>query len=133
MEIERINPPAMPDSESIGYSQISIVEPGRIAYVSGQVAIRSNNAQIPTELHDQMKIVSENVKEAVKAVGATVKDIVLARVYVVDLDSEKLELIMPVFLSTFEGEKPCVTGVGVQALASPEFLVEMEVVIRVPN
>ena len=132
MSIERVNPSTLPNSEAIGYSQISIVEPGKMAYVSGQVATRPDSEEIPSDIYQQMEIVSVNVKEAVKAVGASAKDIVQARVYVVDLNPEKLEALMPAFRSTFEGEKPCVTGIGVQALASPEFLVEMEVIIRLP-
>nr|WP_275041440.1 RidA family protein [Vibrio galatheae] len=123
----------MPNSEAIGYSQISIVEATRMAYVSGQVAITKNSDEVPRGLYEQMKVVSDNVKQAVIAVGASPKDIVQARVYVVDLNPEKLEILMPAFLDTFDGEQPCVTGIGVQALASPEYLVEMEVVISLPN
>ncbi|KJY81938.1 endoribonuclease L-PSP [Vibrio galatheae] len=133
MSIERLNPPTMPNSEAIGYSQISIVEATRMAYVSGQVAITKNSDEVPRGLYEQMKVVSDNVKQAVIAVGASPKDIVQARVYVVDLNPEKLEILMPAFLDTFDGEQPCVTGIGVQALASPEYLVEMEVVISLPN
>ncbi|MBJ7537078.1 RidA family protein [Marinomonas transparens] len=133
MCIERLNPSTMPNSEAIGYSQISIVDPGRMAYVSGQVATRPNSDEIPSDLHSQMEIVSENIKEALTAVGASPKDIVQARVYAVDLNPDKMEILMPVLLSIFEGEKPCITGVGVQALASPEFLVEMEMVVSLPN
>ncbi|MFC3153244.1 RidA family protein [Litoribrevibacter euphylliae] len=133
MSIIRVNPETMPNSAEIGYSQISIVEPGRMAYVSGQVATRPNEELIPDSLAEQMQIVSENAQAALSAVGAEPKDIVLARVYVVDLTPEKLEELMPAFLSTFDGAKPCVTGIGVQALASPEFLVEMELVVRLPD
>ncbi len=76
MSIDRVNPATMPNSEEIGYSQISIVEPGRMAYVSGQVATRPAGEEIPNDLVKQMLIVSENVKEAVKAVGASAEDIV---------------------------------------------------------
>ncbi|WP_417598053.1 RidA family protein [Oceanospirillum sp.] len=133
MLIERLNPPTMPNSEAIGYSQISIVNPGRMAYISGQVATQRNSDEIPCDLASQMEVVSENIKAALTALGASPKEIVQARIYVVDLMPEKMEVLMPVLLSIFEGEKPCITGVGVQALASPEFLVEMEMVVRLPN
>src|SRR5690606_8474915 len=36
--IKRVNPETLPDAGRAGYSQISIVEPARLAFVSGQVA-----------------------------------------------------------------------------------------------
>ncbi|WOD36965.1 hypothetical protein [Nodosilinea sp. E11] len=43
------------------------------------------------------------------------------------------EEVMPPFLATFEGAQPCVTGVGVEALAAAELQVEMELVVRLPD
>lgn len=131
--IVRLNPSTMPDAGKVGYSQISIVKPGRMAYVSGQVAWRPNGAAVPDSLSGQMSLVSANAKAALVAIGATAQDIVMARVYVVNLTPERLEEVMPPFLATFDGAQPCVTGVGVQALASPELQVEMELVVRLPD
>lgn len=131
--ITRLNPPTLPNSGEVGYSQISIVEPGRMAYISGQVAWQVNGEPVPKRLAEQMVIVSANAKAALNALGATPQDIVIARVYVVDLTPERMEEVMPPFLATFEGAQPCVTGLGVAALASPELQVEMELVVRLPN
>ncbi len=131
--IVRLNPSTMPDAGKVGYSQISIVKPGRMAYVSGQVAWRPNGEAVPDSLSGQMSLVSANAKAALVAIGATAQDIVMARVYVVNLTPERLEEVMPPFLATFDGAQPCVTGVGVQALASPELQVEMELVVRLPD
>ena len=133
MNITRINPETLPNSSEIGYSQISIVEPGRVAYVSGQVAWQSNGDPVPNSLVEQMKIVSSNALSALDAIGASPSDVVLARIYVVDLTPKKLEDLMPPFMATFQGSQPCVTGIGVQALAGPELLVEMELVVRLPD
>lgn len=133
MTIIRINPETLPNSGDMGYSQISIVEPGRMAYISGQVAWQGNGEPVPNSLEEQMKIVSNNALSALDAIGATPEDIVMARIYVVDLTSERLEELMPAFISTFQGAQPCVTGVGVQALAAPELQVEMELVVRLPD
>ena len=131
--IVRLNPSTMPNAGEIGYSQISIVEPGRMAYISGQVAWRPNGEAAPDNLAEQMSIVSVNAKAALDAVGATPQDIVIARIYMVNLTSERLEEVMPPFLATFEGAQPCVTGVGVEALAAPDLQVEMELVVRLPD
>lgn len=131
--IVRLNPTTLPNTSEIGYSQISIVEPGRMAYISGQVAWRADGGPVPSSLEEQMKLVSDNARSALDALGAQPEDIVIARVYLVDLTDERLEELMPPFLSTFEGAQPCVTGVGVEALAAPELQVEMELVVRVPD
>ena len=132
-KIVRLNPPSLPNAGEMGYSQISIVEPGRMAYISGQVAWRPNGEQVPENLAEQMKIVAQNALAALNAVGATPQDIVIARVYLVNLTPERMEELMPEFIATFQGAQPCVTGVGVQALAAPELQVEMELVVRLPD
>lgn len=131
--IIRLNPSTLPNAGEMGYSQISIVEPGRMAYISGQVAWRPNGEPAPDSLAEQMSIVSVNAKAALDAVGATPQDIVIARIYMVNLTSERLEEVMPPFLATFNGIQPCVTGVGVEALATPDLQVEMELVARLPD
>lgn len=131
--IVRLNPPTLPNAGEMGYSQISIVEPGRMAYISGQVAWQPDGQAVPESLVEQMKIVAANAKAALDAVGATPHDVVIARVYVVNLTQERLEEVMPPFIATFEGAQPCVTGIGVAALAGPDLQVEMELVVRLPN
>nr|WP_290828578.1 RidA family protein [Halomonas sp.] len=117
----------------MGYSQISIVEPGRMAYISGQVAWQPNGEPVPSDVAEQMKLVAKNARSALDAVGAKPEHVVLARIYMVDLTPERLETLMPAFIATFDGAQPCVTGVGVAELAAPELQVEMELVVRLPD
>lgn len=131
--ITRLNPPSLPDAGEMGYSQISIVEPGRMAFISGQVAWRPDGEPVPENLTEQMEIVAVNAKAALTAVGATSQDVVIARVYVVNLTPERMEELMPPFLATFDGAQPSITGVGVAALAAPDLQVEMEVTVRLPD
>ena len=60
--IVRMNPSTLWNAGEMGYSQISIVEPGRMAYVSGQVAWRPNGEPVPADLAEQMTIVAANAK-----------------------------------------------------------------------
>lgn len=131
--IARLNPSTLPNAGKVGYSQISIVKPGRMAYISGQVAWRPNSDAVPDNLSGQMRLVSANARAALSAIGATAQDIVLARIYVVNLTPKRLEEVMAQLLATFDGAQPCVTGVGVQALAGPDLQVEMELVVRLPD
>lgn len=128
--IIRLNPPTLPNAAELGYSQISIVPPGRMAYLSGQVAWRPGGEPAPAGLVEQMRVVAGNAKAALDAIGASPQDVVIARVYVVDLTPARLAELMPAFLATFAGAQPCVTGVGVAALAAPELQVELELIVR---
>ncbi len=131
--ITRLNPPTLPNAAELGYSQISIVAPGRMAYLSGQVAWRPGVGPVPSDLVEQMRLVAVNAKAALDALSASPRDIVIARLYVVDLTPERLERLMPAFLATFEGARPCVTGVGVAALATPDLQIELELIVRLPE
>ena len=131
--IARLNPPSLPDAGALGYSQISVVEAGRLAFVSGQVAVRPDGAPVPASLVEQTKIVGANARAALEAIGATPQDIVMARVYMVDLTPERLDEMMPHLLAAFDGTQPSITGVGVVALAAPDLQLEMELVVRIPE
>lgn len=131
--IVRMNPSALPNAAEMGYSQISIVEPGRMAYISGQVAWRPNGEPVPADLVAQMKIVATNAKAALDALGASPEDIVIARCFMTDLTPARLNQIFPPLLEMFNGAQPCITGVGVAALAAPELQVELELTVRLPG
>jgi enamine deaminase RidA (YjgF/YER057c/UK114 family) len=131
--IVRLNPPTLPDAGAMGYSQISVVAPGRMAYISGQVAWRPDGAPPPEDLVAQMRIVAANARAALEAVGATPAHIVIARCFMTDLTPDRLEALMPALLEFFDGAQPCVTGVGVAALAAPDLQVELELTVRLPD
>jgi enamine deaminase RidA (YjgF/YER057c/UK114 family) len=131
--ISRLNPSSLADSTRLGYSQISIVEPGRVAYVSGQVASQRNDQPIPTDLTEQTRIVVRNLQSALDAIGARTEDVVLIRIFVVDLNDETLARSFPVVLDFLKGAQPCVTGIGVAALAGAELKIEVEMIVRVPG
>lgn len=131
--IVRMNPPTLPDAGRIGYSQISVVEPGRLAFISGQVAVRPGGEPVPPTLAEQAAIVASNARVALDAIGATPHDVVIARIYVVDLTPERLEEGMPAIFSAFDGAQPGITGIGVAALAAPELQIEMEMTVRLPD
>ncbi|MTH80170.1 RidA family protein [Paracoccus aestuariivivens] len=132
-QITRLNPPKLPNSEAIGYSQISIAAPGRMAYISGQVALPPEGGPVPADLAEQMKVVARNLRAALEALDAGPEHIVIAKCYVVDLTPERLAALMPPLLEAFDGAKPSLTGIGVAALAGPEFQVEVEVTVRLPG
>ena len=131
--VSRTNPPTLPDSTQIGYSQISIAESGRTAYVSGQVASLGDGSLIPDDIAEQTKRVVLNLQAALDALGADTEQIILLRIYVVDLNDEKLNSSFPILLDWLEGAQPSVTGIGVSALASPDYMLEIEMAVKLPD
>lgn len=131
--IVRMNPPTLPDFGQHGFSQISIAEPGRVAYISGQVAWTPDGAPVPEDLVEQMKVVGDNARKAVAAVGATMQDVIAARFYVTDLTPARQEQLMPELRAIFGDARPSLTGIGVAALAGPGLQVELELTVRVPD
>lgn len=132
--LSRLNPPTLPDAGAVGYSQITVVEAGtKLAYISGQVAWRASGEPAPASFEEQAAIVVENANAALAAVGATAKDLVMVRAYVVGLSHERMGQIMPYILKLFDGAKPSLTGIGVDALGAPDLLLEIEMTVRVPS
>jgi enamine deaminase RidA (YjgF/YER057c/UK114 family) len=73
--------------------------------------------------------VMENLKTALAAAGASLRDVVKLNYYVVNLNPEKLSTIREVRNKYISAEHPpASTLVGVTALAREEFLIEVEVV-----
>lgn len=129
----RMNPPTLPDAGAIGYSQITVAEPGRLAFISGQVAWRPDGKPVPEDLSEQTKLVVANARAALAASGASPKDLVMMRVYAVDLTPERLEQMWPHVLAFLDGAQPSVTGIGVAALAAPDLQLEIEMIVRLPD
>jgi enamine deaminase RidA (YjgF/YER057c/UK114 family) len=131
--LTRLNPASLPDAGAVGYSQITTVEPGRLAFVSGQVAWRRDGGPTPDTLSEQTKLVVQHAKAALKAVSASPHDIVMVRVYMIDLRPETQAEVMPHLAELFDGAQPSLTGIGVAALAAPDLQIEVEMVVRLPS
>ena len=131
--LSRLNPQTLPDAAAAGYSQITTVEPGRLAFISGQVAWKRDGGPAPHSLAEQANLVVENARAALEAVGASPDDLVMVRVYLVDLTRERLEEVWPYLHALFDGAQPSLTGVGVAALAAPDLQLEIEMTVRIPS
>lgn len=131
-KILRLNPSGIPDASQLGYSQISIVEPGRMAFVSGQVA--SSVDGLPSEsLSEQVRSATANAATALASLGAETSDIVMVRCYVTNLDDARLAELFPPLLEFLNGAQPSLTGVGVEALAGAGLQFEIEMIVRIPD
>jgi enamine deaminase RidA (YjgF/YER057c/UK114 family) len=125
---EFINPPEL--STPRGYTHIVTSEGGKTVYIAGQVPTNQKGEVVGKgDLKIQIQQVYENIKIALKAVGAEFKDVVKMTTYIVNYQPEQIAILREVrsqYLSpTYP---PANTLLGVQALFHPDILVEIEVI-----
>lgn len=130
--VTRRNPPTLWDSTANGHSQISIAEAGRLAFLSGQIAVPPDGGATPGDLAGQARMVAANLSAALDDLGASARDVVLLRIYVVDATKERFGEAASPILEMLKGEQPSVTAIGVQALYASELQLEVEMVVRLP-
>ena len=127
MTIERRNPEALPTPET--YSQVVTTEAHRLVFVAGQVAVdREGKLVGGGDLSGQVRQASRNIKTALASVGALPADIVKITTFVVNHRPEFLPIIAEARRQELGDLRPASTLIGVQALARPEFLVEIEAI-----
>jgi enamine deaminase RidA (YjgF/YER057c/UK114 family) len=130
--VSRRNPPAMWDMASLGWSQISVAEPGRLAFLSGQIAATPGREGVPEDLAGQAKLATASLAAALKELKASAQDIVMLRVYVVNATTEAFGQAIGPLRELVGDAMPSITTIGVQALYKPEIKVEIEMVVRLP-
>jgi len=128
MSNEHINPDTLFDSSAFGFTQVVASEGRRIVHCSGQTAWdRALNIVGGDDLGAQTDFALENVGRALAAAGARPADVARLRIYVVRYQPEMVETITARIAAFFApAPPPASTLLGVQALALPEFLIEIE-------
>ena len=123
-----LNPDSLFDSRQYGFSQIVVAQGRRTVYFSGQVAWDENENTIgENDLRVQVWQSLRNVETAVTIAGGTLNDIVALRIYIVHDWMDKISPISDALKTFFPGDHPPVTTwIGVESLAHPEFLIEIE-------
>ncbi|MFD4676384.1 RidA family protein [Lentzea sp. NPDC058450] len=125
MAVTLINPDGLPQVDV--YHHVAVASGSRTIYLAGQVAW---DAEL--DLAKQTEQAYTNVHTALKAAGASFKDLVRVRVYVVDWTPEKMpELLKGIENAMTELQEhatPPATLIGVASLDVPEHLVEVEAV-----
>lgn len=130
MTHEKINPPGMYDAVQYGFSHAVGHKGARTIECAGQVAWDSQcNLVGEGDLGAQVRQVFANLAEVLNAAGASPADVVRMRTYLVDYNPDMLGVIGPAIAEFFgDVTPPANTLLGVQALALPGFLVEIEMV-----
>jgi enamine deaminase RidA (YjgF/YER057c/UK114 family) len=127
---ELVAPEGLAESQKLwNYSQVVVVSPSaRIIEIAGTTGDdESGNIVAPDNFAAQVERTFANVEASLAAAGATGKDVVRVRFYVVNLDGEDhWPAINEQMRKHFGEQGPAASLVGVQALATPDILFEMD-------
>ena len=127
MPIERLDPDGL--SKPLTYSHVVVAQGSRLVFVAGQVALDADGNLVGRDdVAAQAGQVYRNIRTALAAVGAGPEDIVKLTTLVVNHRAEYLQLIADVRRQELGDIRPASTLIGVQALARPEFLIEIEAI-----
>lgn len=131
--LTRLNPTELFDSTQNHHAQGTLVEEGRLAFFSGQIAWQAGVEQAPESLGEQTELVCRNLKTCLDSVGASPDDIVNLRAYIVDMAPEMNAEVFPPLVAFLGDAMPSLTGIGVSSLFGPDLKIEIEMVVRVPD
>jgi enamine deaminase RidA (YjgF/YER057c/UK114 family) len=133
MDRRAINPDTL--APGFGYSQLVSTSGGRTLYIAGQVAFDENGALVGAgDFEAQARQVFLNLSRALTAGDATPSDIVKLGIFVVDHDLDRLSIIRDTrdAVLGLDHDPPASTLLGVQALALPDLLVEVDAIAVIP-
>jgi enamine deaminase RidA (YjgF/YER057c/UK114 family) len=119
-----------------GYSH-AVVASGRLAFVAGQVAVDAGGRLVGQgDLAAQTRQALANLQNVLAALGGGWSDVVRLGWYVTDVaDLQTVRDIRDQFLRPALGDKPnpASTLVQVASLFRPEFLIEVDAVVALPD
>lgn len=134
--IERVNPSSLCEPLGGVYTQVAIAPTGRTAYLSGQVALDSEGQLVGAGDHGaQARQCFTNIAAGLQAIGAGPEQIAKMTLHVVDLAPSLIPSIFGAGQSVFGDDWPvCAsTMLGVGMLGSPDWLIEVEVVVALSD
>lgn len=127
-DIQRINPDTLPDAGAMGYSQVTTCTPGKMIFISGQVAWTPGGDPPPDSLEDQARLAASNLGKALASAGAGPENLVSIRAFIVDYTEEKGGAAFPPVMEFLAGNQVAFTVIGCSALAGPDLQIEIEAI-----
>ena len=128
MGLERLAPAGL--FKHAAYTQVVVARGRRLVFVAGQVSIDAQGTLVaPGDFAGQVRQVFANLRIALEGAGATPADVTKITIYVVGYKPELRPLLGEARSAVFGAAAlPASTLVGVQALAEPGFLIEVEAI-----
>lgn len=113
-------------SKAFGYSQaVDIAAPERVMFCAGQTATGPDGAPpTTTDMAEQVTTAFSNLRTVLEAGDMTIADVVKLKVYTTDVDA--LLAAYGTVAGSLAPNLPAMILVGVNRLAFPELLVEIE-------
>jgi enamine deaminase RidA (YjgF/YER057c/UK114 family) len=131
MATQHINPSGV--GAPSNYTHVVSASGGSIVFISGQVGLDASGKMAGDTLESQGAQVFENLKTCLASVGATFENVLKLTTYIVNYKPEDRAIIGGLRSKYLPGTNPpASTLVGVQALAVPGLLVEIEAVAAIP-
>ena len=118
-----------PYEQAVGFSRAVVA--GRHVFVSGTAPVMPGEADPPDDAYGQARRCFEIIVAALAEAGATPRDVVRTRMYLVR--PEDVEEVTRAHAELFSEVRPAATGVIVAALFDPRWLVEIEVDALLPE
>ena len=119
------------------FSHVAIAEPGRLAFIAGQLALDEKGALVgPGDAGAQFPQVFANIAKILESLGAGFADIVELTTYLVGEESRQpwLDARGPVYDRYFpDGRYPPNTLLIISGLVQPEMKVEISAIVRLPG
>jgi enamine deaminase RidA (YjgF/YER057c/UK114 family) len=127
MPIELINPDELPTPAS--YTHVAVATGTRLVFVAGQVADDAQGALVgPGDLALQARQAFANVGRCLAAAGARPDQVARITIYVVGHCPEHLPAISAARIAAFGEHRPADTLLGVETLAEPGYLIEVDAI-----
>lgn len=127
MTLERLNPADLPTPQT--YTQVIVASGDKLVFVAGQVAEDDRGELVGDgDLAVQARQAFHNVGHALAAAGARPDQVTKLTIFVLNYRDDCLPAIEAGRLALFGDHKPADTLVGVEALAHPGCLIEVEAI-----
>ena len=131
MPTQHINPSGV--GAPSNYTLVVSASGGSIVFISGQIGLDASGKMAGDTLESQGAQVFENLKTCLASVGATFENVLKLTTYIVNYKPEDRAIIGGLRSKYLPSTNPpASTLVGVQALAVPGLLVEIEAVAQIP-
>lgn len=127
VNVLRYNPAGLFETSQFGYSHITIDVRSGMAHLAGQIACRKYGTMKGTTVTEQMMTATENLNACFVSMDATVEDIAKLMVYIVGYKTK--EHVGEVIELSKSLGRPALTVLGVESLALPSLLVEIEATV----
>jgi enamine deaminase RidA (YjgF/YER057c/UK114 family) len=127
MGLDRINPESIADPVNDLYSQVVVSSGEKLVHVAGTTSRDREGAVIGDTYGEQIETTLVNVEESLDAAGAAPEDVARQTIYALDPEQFVEDAYPQVVEFYGEDTLPASALVGVDSLAHPDYLLELEV------